>query len=215
MKLARIALACLAVLMAATAASAGNKGANLFALQLTNGTADLYERYDNDFISAYDHSELGVQLQGWHFVSDDYAVTLSLGTGFFSETDKPGNGAAPGTTDFKYSQSSWNVRLGGDRVFQLSERGLIYVGPGVEFWSGKAKFAGGSGAFPNYETSNVTRIGVEGRLGGMEKLTESIALTGHIGHRIGMASATDAGRKASWWPSSFDGAGGIVFGFGH
>jgi hypothetical protein len=214
MKLAQISVLSLAALLAASTAFAGNKGANLFAIQLTNGTADLYERYDSDFISAFDHSELGVQLQGWHFLSNDYAVTLSLGTGFFSETDKPGNAAAPGTTRFKYSQSSWNVRLGGDRVFALSERGLIYLGPGVEFWSGKAKFEGGSGQFPNYQTGNVTRIGVEGRLGGIEKLTDSVSLTGHIGHRVGMASATDAGRKATWWPSSFDGAAGLVFGFG-
>ena len=213
-------LSALLLMTLAPAAFAGAKGSNVFALQFTNGTADLYDLGAPgglpaaNYASAYDHSELGVQLEVWHFMTDEYATTVAFGSGFFSETDKPGNGAAASAKDFAYSQSSFNIRIGGDRVVHLNERSLIYFGPGIEYWSGKSKFDWGAGDTRNYETGNVTRYSLSGRIGTTMMLGKTVGIGGHLGHRIGMATVDDRGRKITWWPTSFDGAGGLVFSFG-
>ena len=215
MKPIRIALVCCTALLLASPALAGLKGSNLFAIQLTNGTADLYDpsQPSSKYISAYDHSEIGAQAEVWHFMSDEYATTVSVGMGMFAETDKPGNNPPASDKDFKYTQSSFSVRIGGDRVVAIGDHSLIYFGPGIEYWSGKSKFDTGTAA-TTYESGNTTRISWSGRMGGIMKLNDAVGLGGHIGHKLGMASATDLGRRASWWASSFDAAGGVYFGFG-
>src|SRR5436190_22941412 len=96
----------------------------MLAIEVTNGTGDYADKLtgggpSNDpaaYITAYDHSELGLQLQYWRMMSEDYAFTISAGWGFFNETDQHGQGAAAGAPDAKFSTSSFNVRLGGGRV---------------------------------------------------------------------------------------------------
>jgi hypothetical protein len=214
-QLRTVLLGLAALTLMATAALAGNAGTNLFGVQLTNGMADLYDPTEvaSKYISAYDHSEVGIQAQVWRFMTDDYAMNVSVGYGMFSETDKPGNNPDPTDLDFKYTQSSYSVRVGGDRVVNVGERALFYFGPGIEYWSGKSKFDGGTPA-STVESENVTRYSLSGRLGGMMKLSKSVSMSCQIGRKLGVASATDNSRKASWWPSSFDAAGGLVFGFG-
>jgi len=216
MKLLRLTLLGALALLFASTALAGTKGTNLFAIQVANGTADLYSQNDDHFISAFDHSEIGLQAQMWHFLSPDYAMTVSAGFGYFGETDSPGNNAPASEQDFKYTQSSWNVRVGGDRVVSVGDRALVYFGPGVQYWTGKSKFDYGTGAgsIYNWESTNVTRFSLSGRIGAIMNLSRSVGLGCQLGREVGLASATDMGRKASWWPSSFDAAGGIVFGLG-
>lgn len=208
MKLLRLSLVLVGVL-AATAAFAGE---GLLGIQITNGTADLYQTDSpaTGYISAYDHSETGVGIQYWRMMSQDYAFNFSAGIGFFAETDKPRNAAASGATDFKYTQSSWNVRVGGDRAVKIGERAILYFGPGLEMWSGKAKFDGGP-FDPAYESENVTRFGVSGRVGGAMMLSEKVGFNCQIGRYVGYATAEEDGAKATWWPSGFQASGGLVF----
>lgn len=51
-----------------------------------------------------------MQLQ--YLVWTPWAIAFSAGIGTTSETNEPGSAAAPGSPDFEYSQSSWQVRLG-------------------------------------------------------------------------------------------------------
>jgi hypothetical protein len=213
MKMVRFAV--LAVgLLAATSAFALEKGDGLYGIQITNGTADLYtpDFGGSGYISAYDHSEVGVGLQYWRLMSDDYAFTLQGGIGFFSETDKPGTAAPSGSPDFKYTQSSWNVRLGGDRVVKIGDRAVVYFGPGIQVWSGKAKFDDGTPG-GEIETENVMRYGLSGRVGGLMMLSEQVGFNCGIGRYVAMASAEADGAEATWWPSGFEASGGLVFKF--
>jgi opacity protein-like surface antigen len=210
MKLARTTLAVASLLLLASTAFAAGKGDTWFSVQLANGTADLYDPTGTGYLSAYDHSELGVQVELWHFMSSDYAMTVSGGLGFFSETDKPGPGAGTGAPDLKYSQNSWNVRVGGDRVVPLGERATVFFGPGIEIWSGMAKFEDTS----TLETQNVMRISLSSRIGMSMKVADNVDLGCHIGRKLGRASVTDLGREATWWPSSMDASGGLIFRFG-
>lgn len=213
-----LTFATLALLLPASSALAVGKGTSMFALGFSNGTADLYSPDGGGYISAYDHSETGVQGEYWLMMTEDYAFTLSGGVGFFSEKHEPGTGSSPGDPDRKYTQSSFNVRIGGDRVAKVGERAMVYFGPGVEFWSGKAKFENFGIVSPpaadTYETESVTRISVSTRIGGHMLLGEKWGLTCHLDRKFGYASAEENGAKATWWPSSMGASGGLLFLFG-
>ena len=77
---------------------------------------------------------------------------------------------------------------------------------------GKAKFDGGENPdfTPAYETESVTRFGISGRVGGVMLLNERLGFNCQIGRYIGMASAEEAGAKASWWASGFQASGGLI-----
>jgi hypothetical protein len=227
MRRAAVAVAGLMLMACAPAAWAMGKGGSMLAIELTNGTADVADKlagatsgspnFTAAYITAYTHSELGVQLQYWKMMSEDYAFTISAGWGFFNETDKPGQGAAPGSPDSKFSISSFNVRLGGDRVVKLSERMSLYAGPGIEFWSGNAKFEPdpfGTTGTGEYKNESTVRWGLSGRLGGTMWLSEYVGLTGHVGGRYGYASVEEQGAKATWWPSSLESSVGLLYAFG-
>ncbi len=203
--------------VAATAGAAPiQKGAKIFAIQLNEGTASLYSVSGQDITGATTYitgnmgTEIGVQAQYWQLLSDEYAFNVSGGIGFFKEKDEPGSAAPPGSPDVKYSQSSFKVRVGGDRVAHLTDRFHLFVGPGIEFWSGKSKFEVGSSST---ESENTTRIAISGRIGAHLKWTDSIGMFAQLGHFIGYASAKENGAKATWWASGHDGAGGIAFNF--
>ena len=208
-----IGLTMIAAMVVATPAIAVavRPGSSMLAIQFSNGMADFAGPEDGTgYISAYDHTEWGVQGQFWKMMGTDYAFWLSGGAGWFSEINEPGDNAFPGSTDFEYTQKSWNVRIGGDRVVNIGERGAVYFGPGLEYWSGSAEL----NFPPVIETPTTTRISLIGRIGGLMTIGESWGFTGHVGWRAGQASAEEAGAKATWWPSGFDGAGGLVFTFG-
>ena len=208
----RMRIALLTALLLATFASLASAG--MFGLQLSNGTADLYDprTAPGGYISAFDHSELGARAQYWHTFSPDYALALAAGIGFFSEDNEPGSGAPPASPTRQFTVSSFHLRVGGDRVVNLSEKAAIYFGPGIEYWSGKSKFEGFGPT--TEESENVSRISLSGRMGGIMKITSGFALAGDVGHKIGRASAEDEGAKATWWASSFDAHGGVLFTFG-
>ena len=205
MKRATVAVAGLFLMTFAPAAWALGKGGSMFAIELTNGTADFSDKlngahggppnYTASYISAYDHSELGIQGQYWRMMAEDYAFTLSVGWGFFSETDKPGQGATAGSPDSKFSTSSYNVRIGGDRVAKISDRTTMYGGPGIEFWSGSAKFEPspltGTGDYTNQSTK---RWGLSARVGATMMLSPGMGLTAHVGGRYGYGQPVPAYR---------------------
>jgi hypothetical protein len=201
-------------LLSPTAALAVGKGSTFFGVQLASGTADLYSLNGPGYITAFDHSELSLQAQSWHFLTEDLALAISAGIGGFRETDKPGTGAPGGATDSKYTQSSFNVRIGGDHVVKLGERSMLFFGPGIEYWSGKAKFTSGISSTQNWEDQTVSRYSLGGRIGAMMRARGPFSACFQIGHKVGLASATDNGAKATWWPSSFDAAGGVVLALG-
>ena len=208
---ALLALASLLLFVAAPARAEGlAKGSNILSFQLTTGTADLTgpEVFSPGFISAYDHSEWGGQIHFQRLLSNDWALALSGGIGTFSETNVPGDNAAPGEEDFKYTQSSVQFRIGADRFVHLSPTFHLFVGPGIQYWSGDAKQEQGTASL---ETATTTRWAFNGRLGAHVALGDKVALEGHLGHYLGVATAKEAGAEASWSPSGIESAVGIAF----
>jgi hypothetical protein len=214
-KLILVSLAVAVASFAITTSSSAKeveKGSAFLSIEFAHGTADLIapEVFTTGSVSAYDHSEWGGQVMYQYLISENWAIAPSFGIGMFKETDEPGTNALPGTTDFEYKQSSWNVRLGLDRFVNVGDGFALFAGPGIEVWSGKAKFT----QDPNEEESeDVSRISLNGRLGAHVAIGESFGLTGYLGHYIGHASGDDTGAKATWWPSGTNGAMGFSFHF--
>ena len=200
----------------ATASFAADNPKTIFlGLQVAAGTADLAAEFGNGTAPAYDHSEYGFKLEYWNMMAADYALTASAGLGTFSEENKVGANASPGDGTFKYTQSSWNFRVGGDRVVKFSDRAFLFFGPGIEYWTGKAKFDDASTGGGVYETESVTRWSLHGRVGAHMMVAENWGFTVQAGQKVGTASYEEAGAKTTWWPSSMDGSMGLVFRFGN
>lgn len=214
MKRLRVFGIALASMLLATAALAGD---GYLGIQLTNGSADIAYPAGQYYLSAgQPHSEVGVGIQYWRLMSNDYAFNFSATYGTFSETDKPGTGAAPTSVDQKYTQTSYSFRFGGDRAVKIGERAVVYFGPGIEYWTGKAKFTGfgvdAASGYPTdpFTTSTATRYALTGRVGGMMMLSRNVGFNCQVGRYIGVASAKSNGAEASWWPSGFQASGGLV-----
>ncbi|MBK7367544.1 MAG: hypothetical protein IPJ04_06410 [Candidatus Eisenbacteria bacterium] len=204
MKLAKIALVLAAGLLVASTAFAGEgKGEGLYGFQITNGVADLYSTNGN-YISAYQAPEFGFAFQYWRLMTNDYAFNMSVGMGMANEKDES---SVSGDPDFEYKQSSFNVRVGGDRAAKIGDRAIVYFGPGLEYWSGNSTF----GDDPKSE--NTTRIAVSGRIGGVMMFNEKVGFNCQIGRFVGRATAEADGAKATWYTAGFEGSGGLVFRF--
>ncbi len=201
-----------ATVQPAIAAAEGlDKGSSIVSFQLTRGDGDFVTAVDPaGYISAYDHSEWGVQVQYQRLLSSAWALSLGLGLGFSSETNEPGTAAAPGAEDFEYSQDSWQARIGFDRFAHISPAFHLYAGPGIQYWSGEQERGLSSSQASSPTTS---RIGLSGRIGVHVALSETVALNGHLGGYIAHASAEEAGAKASWWPTGNEGAVGLALDF--
>jgi opacity protein-like surface antigen len=216
MKRLLIAVALLAI--AATASFAADNPKTIWmGLQISTGTADLASGGLTGLSSAYDHSEYGFKLELWKLMSPDYAFTASGGIGTFSEEQKLGENAILGDRDFSYTQSSWNLRIGGDRFVPLGEHAYVFFGPGIEYWTGKAKFDPErpfDQFSETYETESTSRISLHARLGAHMMVSENWGVTLQAGQKVGMATYEEAGAKTTWWPSSMDGSMGLVFKFG-
>lgn len=211
-----LALTCVAVLLSTGSVMAAGAGTSMFSIGLSQGTGDFAgPEVGSGYVSAFSSSEIGVTGEYWHMFSSDYAFALQATYGFASETDKPGSNAGSGAPDLMYSTTSFKIRVGGDRVGQIGDRFTWFFGPGLEYWSGKAEFENfGFTSNATDETESTTRIGINGRVGGVMKLSDAIGIQGQIGNTLGYASAEQAGAKATWYPSSFHASWGLLFAFG-
>ena len=200
-------------LIALTATAASAQG-SFFALQFSSGTADL-AIVDGltGYAGAYDHSEWGGKAEFWNMMSEDYAFTVSASYSLFGEENKPG-ATFSGDPVFRYTQNAFAVRVGGDRVVRLGDRSYLFFGPGIEYWSGKATFELETNPTSTLESENVSRISLSGRIGAHMMVGENWGLTFQGGHKVGYASYEEQGAKSTWWPSSMDASGGLLFRFG-
>lgn len=197
-----------AALGSARSAAALEAGTTLFSLEATQGDADLVST-DGPYLSAYQHGELGGQIQIWHLVSPSTALTLTGGAGATRERN-----SAEGQPDRYYQQRSVSGRIGADRMVELGRDALLYFGPGIEYWRGYARF---NGYYPpagsSVQEPTVSRWSVSGRFGAIMILTSKVGLTGHIGYRLGTASASDGGADSQWYTNGVEGSAGLVFAF--
>lgn len=200
-------------LIALTATVSSAQGSFL-ALQFMSGTADLAIEDGLGYAAAYDHSEWGGRVEFWNMMSEDYAFNLSATYSAFGEENKPGVNSTPGDPVFRYTQNAWAIRAGGDRVVRLGDRSYLFFGPGIEYWTGKATFEFETAPTVTVEGENVSRISLSGRIGAHMMIGENWGLTLQGGHKLGYASYEEQGAKSTWWPSSMDASGGLLFRFG-
>jgi hypothetical protein len=189
-------------------ASVATAGGSKLSIGLGQGTADGYSPTTvgaGSYLAPTAAPEINAGVEYWYAFNDDYAFALSGAYGFSS---MKWDGAASGDPQIKATGKSIKVRVGGDRTGKVGERLTVFMGPGLEFWTGKQKLTvAGVGA----ESESVKRFGVSGRIGGFMALTEKVSIMGQVGHTFGYATVTD-GAKSTWLPSSFNASWGLTFG---
>ncbi|MEQ1833821.1 MAG: outer membrane beta-barrel protein [Candidatus Eisenbacteria bacterium] len=211
MKRLTSSLALLALLLVAGQAKAGN--AIVVGFGLMHGTADIAAQ-QGSVNSAFQTPEIGGRFEYWNQMKENYALNFAFNYGFSAETDKLRDDAAPLTQDAKFTTQSISFRLGGDRTWNPIPTVTMFMGPGIEYWNGKAKFENIGGAPGTYETESTTRVSLHGHLGAHFMMGDAWGLSGQMGHKLGMASYTEAGGKSTWWPNSIDGSMELIFKFG-
>jgi len=203
-------------LAVAPQAIAAGSGSSMVSVGLGQGVADLYTRNavlgTGDYIEPVQRPETNVNLEYWYQFADDYALAISGAYGMSSMTWKSSSDAAD--PEIKATGTGFKVRVGGDRIGRVGERFLVFMGPGLEFWSGKQKIEVDGSEVSLGVGETVTRFGVSGRIGGFMMLSDNVGIMGQVGHTFGIASVDDAGAESSWWPSSFQASWGLTFGFG-
>jgi hypothetical protein len=211
-----LAMSCLALYasaaIAAEPADVGN-GSTVVNIKLLEGTADLVGPISDASptdLDGFQSQEVGVGLELIHFPKEHFAYNLAGGIGFWQETDTSADGTAAG--DVEKHIVSWQARVGFDYVAHLAENRLhLFVGPGVQYWSGKPKIEQG-GVKVEGETTN--RVALHGRMGAHLAISRTVGLFGDMGHYVGRASASSsAGAKAKWWATGRTGSMGLSLNF--
>ena len=210
MRLVRFVGAAALLLSIAGVSSAApiQNGSSILAFQFTQGKVDLAQPsagYLTSFPSA--PNEIGFQVQYWKFLREEYAFNLQGGVGMYSEKDESSDPLDP---EVKYTQSSWQVRVGGDRVAHINDRFHIFVGPGIQYWTGKWKVESGGTEF---ESEATKRLALNGRIAVHLKMGQNFGMVGIFGHYFGYAWAADGDAKTHWWATGTDGSGGLAFNF--
>lgn len=197
-------------------ASAANAKGIVVGFGVMHGVADLAakETTKTGVNGAFKADEIGGRFEYWNFMGENYALNFAANVGFSSETDEVRSDAPVGTKEAKFSTSSWSVRLGGDRTWNPLPNTTLFMGPGIEYWTGKAKFEEIYPPGGTYETESTTRISLHGHTGGIMMMGPNWGISGQLGHKLGMASAEEGGAKTTWWPNSIDGSMQLVFKFG-
>ena len=100
-------------------------------------------------------------------------------------------------------------------MLQYRQDALFYFGPGIEFWRGHSHFENFDPPDQDTTTPEVTRWSLSARFGGIMVVGDNWGFVGHLGWRVGHASAEADGAKASWYPNGFEGGAGVVIALGH
>jgi hypothetical protein len=211
-------VAVLAVAASAAVASAAESKGMTFSIGLSHGSGEYSQPVSftgADYIDVLEVPEIGANAEFGMAMSDDYAMVLSGDFRFGSLKQEPTTNAAAGSPTLKATTTSYKVRLGGDRTGKIGDRFHWFMGPGLEYASGKAKFEDYAPSPDNSlksEPSN--KFGINGRIGGVMMLSPQVGIKGQIGDTFGMASVKDTGGKTTWYYSSFEAAWGVQFAFG-
>lgn len=185
-------------------------GGQMVALHVAGAQADLADARGT-YLEPFSHAELGVGGELWYFL--DPSLAMAVRGRYSRARDTETAASASGRI---YRQWSWSGRLGVDRVADLGHGALLYFGPGVEVWRGKAQFLGyGTTPATNDVTSpEIQRLSISARLGAVFALGEAWGLQGEVGSHFGRADAESRNAKTNWYTQGFEASAGLVFAFG-
>jgi len=158
--------------------------------------------------------ELGVTLEYNNKLAADYQLAVGFDYLWGSAKSTPTSAAAPGAPDVKITSASWKIRLGGDRIGSIGDRFTWFLGPGLEYWSGKPKFDNVFVA-GSQDGLTTTKWGINGRMGGVMWINPKMGIFGRLGDSVGSAATEEKqSGKNTWYYSNFEAAWGLRFKLG-
>lgn len=203
MKRGIFAVASLAMLAFASPAFAVGKGSSTLSIGIGQAKANIF----GPVALQFDETDVGAQY-GYMF-SDDYAFVLSGAAGFGNiKVEDDG----PPSFESTYSLSGFRVRVGGDRVGQIGDRFTVYMGPGLEYSTAKVTLE--QTGSPDDESESATTFGINGRIGGVMWLSESVGISGEISNSFGFSSYEEGDQTITWMSNSVGAFWALMFAFG-
>lgn len=201
-----VVLVVLAVVPAAHAARLG-RGNSVVWIGLLGNKAQLIGP-TTGAANIYEADEIGLEVAYSRFLSDAWAGVVSGSVGAGREAFTPTGGS-----EEKATSRSYAARVGLDRYAFIDDKVALYAGPGLLYWSGRAKYA--NSGIPNFDGDwpRVKQFGFNGRLGMYARLGAHSGLFGHIGQVLATNSADGTPGKNTWWTMHHEGSVGLALDF--
>ena len=194
-------------------------GKLIFSLQLAAGQVRVADT--NGVLPSifFPYHENGVDLGVSYGINNNWAVSLSGNLGFSSH--KRTVDSLPNDYSENVKTSSWGIRGGLDAYFQVSDKFVIFAGPGVRYSRSKVKLdveqptGGSAGSSDNPWFSSLS---LSGRLGGLINLASNFGIYGSFGQQYSYSwfDVNSGGQEQTWklWHSAWDARMGVAVYFG-
>ena len=166
----------------------------------------------------FPYHQNGVDLGISYGINNYWAVSLSGNIGFSSH--KRTVDTSPNDYVENVKTSSWGIRGGLDAYFQVSDKFVIFAGPGVRYFRSKVKLdvENTDGTTGGWDNPWFSSLSLSGRLGGMINLAESFGIYGSFGQQYSYSwfDVNSGGQDQKWklWHSAWDARMGVAVYFG-
>src|SRR4030066_838770 len=190
----------------------------IFTLQLAAGQVKVADT--NGVLPSifFPYQENGVDLGMSYGINNTWAVSLSGNMGFSSH--KRTVDTTPNDYVENVKTSSWGIRGGLDVYFQVSDKFVIFAGPGVRYSRSKVKLEvdNADGTTGGWDNPWFTSLSLSGRMGGMINLAQSVGIYGSFGQQFAYSwfDVNSGGQDQKWklWHSAWDARMGVAVYFG-
>jgi hypothetical protein len=195
-----------------------HSGKLIFTLQLAAGQVRVADTNGTLPSVFFPYQENGVDVGIGYGLNNTWAASLSGNIGFSAH--KRTAAGTPNDYSENVKTSSWGIRGGLDAYFQVSDKFVIFAGPGVRYSRSKVKLdvENTDGSTGGWDNPWFSSLSLSGRLGGMINLAESFAIYGSFGQQFSYSwfDVNSGGVDQTWklWHSAWDARMGVALYFG-
>ena len=173
----------------------------------------------------FPYDQNGLELGASYGLSNHWAVSLSGNLGFSSYKNEYPDTivGVPAKIEDKVKSSTWGIRGGLDCYIQVSDKFVIFAGPGLMFNRAKINHEvkiepDTLPFFPGNDNPWTNSISLSGRLGGLVKISNNVGFSGSFGQEYSYSwwnvNSGGTDYKWKWWTSSLNARMGLIFYFG-
>jgi len=190
----------------------------IFTLQLAAGQVRVADT--NGVLPSifFPYQENGVDLGVSYGIHNHWAARVSGNIGFSSH--KRTAAGTPNDYSENVKTSSWGIRGGLDAYFQVSDKFVIFAGPGVRYSRSKVKLdvENTDGTTGGWDNPWFTSLSLSGRMGGLINVSKSVGISMSVGQNFSYSwfDVNSGGQDQTWklWHSAWDARMGLAVYFG-
>lgn len=166
----------------------------------------------------FPYQETGVDLGISYGISNHWAASLSGNLGISSH--KRTVDTSPNDYVENVKTSSWGIRGGLDAYAQVSDKFVVFAGPGLRYSRSKAKLdvENTDGTTGGWDNPWFTSLSLSGRMGGLINVSKSVGISMSVGQNFSYSwfDVNSGGQDQTWklWHSAWDARMGLAVYFG-